>query len=247
MAYAPPTAVLLPGNMCDARLWDGDDGAIRAALAAAGLAVVDADLTRDATVAAMAARALAAVPGPLLPVGFSMGGIVALAMAAQAPERIAALVLADTNCGADLPDRAAVRPGQQARVRAGGLAAIVADELKPAYLAAASRGDAELKAVLFDMALDLGPDVFCRQSEALRTRADLGPVLDGWTRPLLLLAGAEDALCPPAWHEAMAARASSATLAIVDGAGHMLPLERPAAFASALAAWLDHAAIGGDA
>jgi len=238
------TAVLLPGNMCDARLWDGAGGAIRRALSDAGLMIADAEATHDDSIGAMAARALAGTARPLVPVGFSMGGIVALEMARQAPERIVALVLADTNCGADLPERAAVRPVHQARVRAGALARIVADELKPAYLAAANRDDAPLKALLLDMAMTLGAEVFCRQSEALRTRADLGSVLDHWARPLLLLAGAEDALCPPAWHAAMAARAGTATLAIIDGAGHMLPLEQPAAFAAALAAWLAHTGIG---
>ncbi len=226
------TAVLLPGTLCDARLWTAE---VRAALS--DVMVVDADVTEDDTIVAMATRALT-VPGRLLPVGFSMGGIVALEMARQAPERIAAMVLADTNPGADLPDRAAVRPRQQAQARAGRLAAIVADELKPAYLAAANRDDAGLRRLLFDMATGLGTQVFCRQSEALRTRRDNGAVLDRFPGPVLLLVGAEDALCPPAWHEAMASRLASPTLAVIHGAGHMLPLERPHDFAAALGRWL---------
>ena len=235
------TAVLLPGNMCDARVWPA---AVRAGLG--GRRTADADLTGDATIAGMAARALAATPGPLLPVGFSMGGIVALEMTRQAPGRIVGLVLADTNPGADLPERAAVRPAQQDRVRAGELARIVADELKPNYLAAANRGDAALKALLFDMAIGLGPAVFCRQSEALRTRADNTAVLDAFAGPVLLLVGAEDALCPPAWHEAMAARCRGATLRIVAGAGHMLPLEEPHVVAHHLGDWLAAAATAGE-
>ncbi len=239
------TAVLLPGNMCDARLWLGDNDALHDVLAARGLAAVDADTTRDATIAGMASRALAATPGPLLAIGFSMGGIVAVEMARQAPDRIAGLVLADTNIGADLPDRAAARPGQQARVRGGALAAIVADELKPAYLGAACRDDAALKALLFDMAMGLGDDVFCAQSEALRTRRDGLTVLDAYTGPVLVLCGAEDALCPPAWHESFAARCRRATFAAVPGAGHMLPLEQPGAFAGLIAHWLDdHREVG---
>ncbi len=232
------SALLIPGNMCDARLWTGDDDAIGKALRLTGFDIVHADTKRDATIAGMAARALASVDGQILAVGFSMGGIVALEMLRQAPERIAAIVLADTNCGPDLPERAALRPGQQARVRGGELARIVADELKPAYLAAANRDNAALKALLFDMAMGLGDDVFIRQSEALRTRDDGGPVLEAFDGPVLLLVGAEDALCPPAWHRAMAARTRHATLRILPGAGHMLPLERPSDVAAALATWL---------
>jgi pimeloyl-ACP methyl ester carboxylesterase len=224
------TPVLLAGNMCDARLWTLDT---RAVLPGA----VDADLTQDDTIAAMAERALAAAEGPLLPVGFSMGGIVALAMAERAPERMAGLVLLDTNASADLPERAAARPRQQADVRAGALERVVVEELKPNYLAAANRADAALLARLRDMALALGPDVFVRQSEALRTRPDLRQVLPSLDAPVLLMCGEEDRLCPPEWHQALAADARAATLHVVPRAGHMLPLEQPAALAAALSSW----------
>lgn len=223
--------VFIPGNMCDGRLWHGVSGF-------AGHARIDAPPLGQTRISAMAKAVLAAVRGPVIPAGFSMGGIVALEMARQAPDRVRAMVLIDTNAGADVPERAMIRPVQQTRVRNGELGTIVADELKPAYLAAANRGDAALKQLLFDMAMDLGEDIFCAQSEALRTRPDLGPVLDMFTQPIAMMCGAEDRLCPPAWHEAMARRAHDAQLMIIPGAGHMLPLEQPAAFSTALATWL---------
>lgn len=217
--------------MCDARLWTP---AVRAAAPGA----VDADLTRDDTIDAMAARAFRSADGPLLPIGFSMGGIVALRMAALASERLVGLVLLDTNASADLPERAAARPGQQAAVRAGDLERIVVEELKPNYLAAANRGDVGLLALLRDMALALGPDVFVRQSEALRTRPDQRDVPPRLAAPTLLMCGAEDRLCPPDWHRAMAEAARDATFHVVPDAGHMLPLERPDALVAHLATWL---------
>lgn len=228
----PPALIFLPGTMCDARLWRelGDFPPYQR---------IDADLTHDDSIAAMAARALADADRPVIAIGFSMGGIVAIQMARQAPDRVLGLVLADTNAGADLPDRAAARPLQQQRVRAGDLATIVADELKPAYLAPENRTDQDLLGLLFDMAMGLGEEVFIRQSEALRRRADNGPVLDAFAGPILLATGEEDVLCPPAWHTAMAARCRRATLNIIAGAGHMLPLEQPAAFRRAITDWLD--------
>lgn len=232
MAMAPATAtpVLIPGNMCDARLWTD---VVRAALPGA----VDADTTIDDTIAGMAARALSATAGPLLPVGFSMGAIVALAMARQAPERIAALVLLDANAAADLPERAAVRPRQQTDVRNGLLETVMVGELKPRYLARAQRTNRVLLGLLRAMALDLGADVFVAQSKALRARPDLRDVLPGLDVPVLIACGAEDALCPPAWHEAMANGARDATLHIVADAGHMLPLERPDTLAEIITDW----------
>jgi pimeloyl-ACP methyl ester carboxylesterase len=220
---AQPTLLLLPGNMCDASLWDG----IRADLRARGWRMIDIDITVDDSITAMAARALMSCSGPLVPIGFSMGGIVAIEIARQAPERLAAIALLDTNPGADLPERAAARPGQQERVRAGELETIVRDELKPAYLAEANRENAPLKDHLLAMAMSLGPEVFIRQSEALRTRRDNWSVLPSLDCPALVACGAADALCPPEWHQKIAAALPDARLHVVERSGHMLPLERP--------------------
>lgn len=224
------TPVLIAGNMCDSRLWTD---AVRAALPGA----VDANTMMDATIEDMAVRALNASDGPLLPVGFSMGGIIALAMARLAPERIAAMILLDTNPAADLPERAAMRPLQQAAVRGGDLERIVVEELKPNYLSASNRYDAALLALLRDMALSLGEDVFIAQSEALRIRPDQRGVLATLDVPVLIACGAEDRLCPPEWHREMALSAQRPTFHIVDDAGHMLPLEQPARLADMILDW----------
>jgi len=230
-----PLPLLIPGNMCDARLWDG---AVRDALrTATGRAAVDADTAEDDTISAMAARALAATAGPLIPVGFSMGAIVAVEMAVMAPERIAGLVLIGYNAAADLPERAAHRPRQQAEVRAGGLERVLVEELKPNYLAAANRRNAALLTLLRDMGMALGPEVFVRQSEALRLREDRVDALARLTCPVLLIAGEEDALCPPTWHRRWQGLIPQAQLHIA-ATGHMLPLEAPGALADRLAAWL---------
>jgi len=233
-----PLPLLIPGNMCDARLWDGAGGAIRTALAAAtGRAAADADTTQDVTIAAMAARALAATDGPLIPIGFSMGAIIAVEMAVQAPERIAGLALIGYNATADLPERAAHRPVQQAEVRGGGLERVLTEELKPNYLAPANRTDTTLLRLLYDMGMSLGPDVFIRQSEALRLRADRVAALTRITSPVFLMGGSEDALCPPAWHHRWQELIPDAQLHIVP-AGHMVPLEAPLALAQKLKPWL---------
>lgn len=226
------TPLLLPGNMCDERLWSGE---IRALLPGA----IDADLSRDSSIIAMAERALAAARGKLLPVGFSMGAIVALAIADLAPERLAGLVLLDVNPAADLAERAAVRPRQQADVRSGRLLDVVVDELKPNYLAGDNRADSRLLSLLRDMALALGPDTFIAQSEALRTRIDYRAPAAALDCPMFIAGGAEDRLCPPQWHRELAASVLRPTLYIIEDAGHMLPLEQPARLAAALGPWLE--------
>lgn len=229
----PPKIVLLPGNMCDARLWR--DVAPRLGGCTPAMPVFDVETSIDE----MARSVLDAHPGTLIPVGFSMGGIVALAIARHAPERVAAMGLIGTNPSADLPERAAVRPAQQRAVfKDGALEEIVRKQLMPAYLSSANAGNEELRSLIVAMALDLGPDVFVKQSEALRTRPDQRDVPPRFDRPLFLACGAEDALCPPEWHRAMAATSTDSELHIIADAGHMLPLEQGAALAMPLARWL---------
>lgn len=228
-----PTLVLLPGNMCDARLWS-------ALTLPDGWPYVFAPLREEETIEAMAKAALDSAEGSLLPVGFSMGGIVAVEMARQAPARIVGLALVDTTAHADNPARAELRLDQQRRVKAGALREVVRDELKPNYLAAARRGDAALKGLLIEMAVDLGADVFVRQSEALRLRGDNRAALAAFEGPVFVACGAEDQLISPERHSALAESCRDATLHVFDDAGHMTPLEQPQALSAALGRWLSH-------
>src|SRR5690606_30460687 len=86
--------VLLPGLICDERLWRDVIGGLDARS-------VVADLTRDDSIAAMAARTLAAAPARFALGGLSMGGYVALEIMRQAPERVTHLALFDTSARAD--------------------------------------------------------------------------------------------------------------------------------------------------
>ena len=219
--------------MCDHRLWR-DVGQIK------GYSSTYASITQFDCIEALAQDVLRTVAGPIIPIGFSMGAIVALMMAKKAPERVMGLVLSSTNCTADLPERAVARLSQQAQVRGGQLSAIVRDELKPHYLSPATQGSkrAEILDLTFKMGLDLGPDVFQRQSEALRTRPALCDVISSFMAPVLVLAGADDTLCPPAWHAAMAARNQRASYVEIQDAGHLVPLEQPTAFTQTLSDWL---------
>lgn len=89
--------LLIPGFMLDHTLWD----ALIEPLRPYG-PVLHADLRHDSTLEGMAARALDAAPhGPLIVIGFSLGGYVARELVRMAPERVAALVLVATSSRAD--------------------------------------------------------------------------------------------------------------------------------------------------
>jgi pimeloyl-ACP methyl ester carboxylesterase len=196
------------------------------------------------TIDALAADVLASSPEKFVLVGFSLGGIVALEVVRQAPQRLLGLVLVDANAGADLPERSRARLDQQQRVREGHLRSVVTEELKPAYLAHENRCRQDLLQLFMEMALDCGPDVFLKQSEALRTRPDARFVLGGIKVPTLVIGGEEDALCPPLWQASLSGAIAGSQLEILKGAGHMTPLEQPARFNSILLGWLGQTSKG---
>jgi pimeloyl-ACP methyl ester carboxylesterase len=225
--------LLLPGMMCDARLF-----APQLAAFSAERAVQVAPLVRQDSMDGLAAEVLAHAPPRFALAGLSMGGIVAMAIVSQAPERVAGLALLDTNPLAEAPEVRARRPAQIARARAGDLAGVMREEMKPNYLAdAAGRPDVLL--LCTDMALALGAEVFARQSAALAARPDRRATLRRVTVPTLILMGREDRLCPRDRHELMHELVVGSRLVIVDGAGHLPTLEQPAAVIDAMGRWLE--------
>jgi pimeloyl-ACP methyl ester carboxylesterase len=95
--------------------------------------------------------------------------------------------------------------------------------------------DAPLIDAIVDMFGRKSPDVFEAQQRALLARPDATGVLAEIACPTLVLCGREDAWSPPSRHEEMARRIPHPELAIVEGSGHMSPMERPEAVTAALA------------
>jgi pimeloyl-ACP methyl ester carboxylesterase len=226
--------VLLPGMMCDARMWGPVMGAF------AGRAVLHAPLTEGNTMAALADAVLDLAPRHFALAGLSMGGIVAMEIVARAAERVERLALLDTNPLAEAAEVKARRGPQIDRALGGGLAGVMRDEMKPNYLAD-GRGKAAILELCMEMALALGPDVFASQSRALRDRQDRTATLAAFGRPALVLMGLSDRLCPRDRHDLMHRLMPQSALCLVEGAGHLPTLEQPAATAAALSRWLEAA------
>jgi pimeloyl-ACP methyl ester carboxylesterase len=223
---------LIPGMMCDARLWGGLPALLHPRAVAHALPVA------HDTMAALAEEILDKAPPRFALAGLSLGGIVAMEMLAQAPGRVTRLALLDTNPRAELPQVAAGRARQIARALAGELAGVMREEMKPNYLADGPGKDAILD-LCMDMALALGPDVFARQSRALRDRADRQEALAAFTGPALVLMGEDDRLCPRDRHDLMHALMPQSRLVIVPGAGHLPTLEQPIETARHIMRWLE--------
>lgn len=212
--------LLLPGMMCDARLWEPQVKAL-------DLPTFVADLTTSDKLEEIAAGVLEHAPSSFAVAGLSMGGIVAFELWRQAPERITHLALLDTNAKADTPDRRSNRLDQVQQVLAGQLRSLAMETLKPAYLAKANRENKELLDTILSMAMDAGEETFERQSLALKDRPDSVAMLETIDCPTTVMCGAEDRICPVSLHELMAAKIPGARLVVIDDCGHLATLERP--------------------
>jgi pimeloyl-ACP methyl ester carboxylesterase len=224
--------VLIPGMMCDARMWGGIPAALHPRLVGHEIP------TKADTLTELARILLLDAPPRFALAGLSMGGILAMEVLAQAPDRVERLALLDTNPRAELPEVRANREPQISRALNGGLVRVMRDEMKPNYLAKGPGKSAVLDLCL-DMAISLGPEVFARQSRALRDRQDRQATLAAFKGPALVLMGAEDRLCPRDRHELMHALMPQSRFVIVEGAGHLPTLERPIETTSALRCWLE--------
>lgn len=223
--------VLIPGMMCDARMWG------RVPHALAPRPVHHALPVAGETMPAIAAAILASAPPRFALAGLSMGGIVAMEMLHQAPERIERLALLDTNPLAERPEVQARRGPQVARALAGDLDGVMAQDMVPNYLADAT--DGVTQGLCMDMARGLGPNVFRHQSLALRDRADRTETLARFTGPALVLMGEQDRLCPRDRHDLMHRLMPQSRLVVIAGAGHLPPLEKPHETVAALRRWLE--------
>ena len=111
------TLILLPGMACDAALWQHQHAALAAAAPGAVL-VADVHGRAD-SLPAMAALLLAEQPGDLLLAGCSLGGMLAMEAARQAPGRVRGLALLGTTARPDTPELVTLRTQAIAEFEAG--------------------------------------------------------------------------------------------------------------------------------
>lgn len=229
--------LLVPGFMADESLWSD----MTPALERFG-PIVHADLRHDASIEAMARRALEAAPPAFLLIGFSMGGYVARDMARLAPERVRALVLVATSTRPDTPalrQRKGAIGGAAPTIAFSGLSrTAVASSLHPR-----ERDNDALIERVRAMGVRLGGEVFRRQS-MLERPGDLHR-LGEITCPTLVVAAAQDGLRSMDEARELQQGIPGAQLAIVEDSGHMIPVEAPQRLLDAIVPWLERYACQG--
>ena len=234
-----PRLVLLPGMLCDTGLFAHQTEHLSAL---AGVTV--GDLTRDDSVAGMARTVLEAAPDRFSLAGLSFGGIVAMEIMRQEPDRVERLALLDTTPLVPRPDQLETWDEFEAMTADDRFINVTTEKLMPVLVHPDRQTEAELTDAVERMAANVGEEAFLRQLSAQRGRPDSRRSLSGIECPTLVLCGREDALCPFGLHGEMAGLVPGAALVPVEGCGHLSSLERPEAVTAVLRYWLAVAGRG---
>jgi len=224
--------VMIPGMMCDERIF-----AHQIKELGTDTEVYIADISKYSSIQELASDVLENSPPKFFLVGHSMGGIVAMEMCSQEPDRIEKLVIMDSNPKSELEETKLKREPQIRNVISGNLAQVMKEEMKPNYLADSYK-QKDILNTCMEMALTLGPEVFVRQSRALQGRDDQQSTLEDLDIPVLIMCGSEDKLCSIEKHELMHNIINDSKLEVVMGAGHMPTLEQPQKTTEVIKSWL---------
>jgi len=248
-----PAVVLLHGITGHARTWDDEARALAVryrvlALDQRGHGDSDPAPDGDYTVTTMAADLAAFADALRLRhfsvVGLSMGGRVAIAFAGSQPERVERLIVVDIG-----PD---IAPG--GRLRVGAMMAQTPerfDDLETAIAWARTANprytDTMLRHRVVHGTRPVDGGLVWKYDRAIRDAvrsgrwrdpADLWPLWSAIACPTLVVRGAESDVLAPETVKRMLATNPHARLVEVDGAGHTVPGDQPAAFRRILAEFL---------
>ncbi len=177
----------------------------------------------------------AGIHEPVTLVGLSMGGYVLFEFWRRYPEKVEALILANTRAQADTPAAAEGRHTTAAKVLAEG-SQVVADSMI-AKLFSPSAED-ELKEEWYDIMATSSPTGVAAALGAMAARPDSTDTLATITVPTLIIVGREDPITPVSDAELMHHAIDGSMLAIIENAAHMTPVETPGAFGMAVQQFL---------
>ena len=243
MPFTTPPVVLLPGTLCDERVFAPLLASLRQQVDSVPAIVI---MTAHClTMRAAADHVLSVAPPRFALLGFSLGGIVALEVSSLAPERVLGLALLNVSAA---PTPASLRGQRRQAVSEAqvmGHGDYVRDKLWKKYVGPSSQTNAALKELIASMAQDLGHAAFYHQTEAALSRRDYRPLLHLFTMPTLVQAGEFDVVCPATDQRSVAEAIPNADFVLVPDAGHFALLEQEDVVATSVAAWFHK--IQGDA
>jgi pimeloyl-ACP methyl ester carboxylesterase len=232
-----PQLLLLPGLASNHVMW-----AHQLAVLPRHLAPLVTNVhTRHDSIEAMARALLQEHAGELILCGASMGGMLAMEVARQAPGRVKGLALLGTSARPETPDMRRLREAAIVLFEQGRAEEVLRFNVPLAFHKSRA-SDAQLAQSYIDFVMEAGAAQLIRQNRAVMARPDARLHLPLLSCPTLVLCGDADQLAPPECSREIAALVPNAELKLVADCGHMLTMEKPLEVNAALLQWLGRVA-----
>ncbi|OXM62588.1 alpha/beta fold hydrolase [Amycolatopsis vastitatis] len=170
--------------------------------------------------------------------GLSMGGQIVMQLVADHPERVTALVLADTFAGLDNPHAKQARYDTADRITEEGMESY-AEELLPKMISRQTRETRpDVEAHVRKMMRNAPKEGAAAALRGRAERPDYTPGLSDIAVPTLVVVGSEDEFTPVADAELIHRKVRGSTLVVIEGSGHLPNLECETEFDEALSTFL---------
>lgn len=190
------------------------------------------DLGTDTDIADTARRILSRIRGRFVLAGISMGGYVAFEILRQAPQRVAGLILMDTNAHADPEPARKKRSEMIETAQTQGIEAVMESALF-GIISPEHRNNDITRHILEHMAQSTGVEKYVNEQKIIMSRPDSTELLKNIQCPVLVMGGQQDVLSTPESLDQMTAQIPTAVHAVIANSGHLPPLENPAAVTTA--------------
>jgi len=172
--------------------------------------------------------------------GLSMGGYVAMALLRRHPERVTALILADTKAGADPPAGRANRERIARAVEEDPASTVLLDDVLPTLVGPTTVATRPMVLGRVRGLLQAAPPAAVAWAQrAMASRPDSLDTLRAARLPALVVVGDEDTLAPPDAAQEISAALEGSTLVRIPQVGHLSAVEDPDAFNTAVSEFLD--------
>ncbi len=170
--------------------------------------------------------------------GLSMGGYIAWQLVHQWPKQVARLVLCHTRSAADSPEIARGRRIAGEGIRQSGPAPFLQAMLERLLGSTTRASRSATVSAVQQWMKEAPPESLVQTLDALATRPDATPWLPAITCPVLVIAGAEDPITPPAEMQQMSEQIPGSQFILLDEVGHLSPCESPTRFNAVLQEFL---------
>ena len=211
---SPEKILLLPGFLCDARLWQHEVSFLSDHYRAEVI-----EFQNCANLDEMLAKVKMSAKTPVHVVGFSMGGYISEVFTVQNPELVKSLTLVAANVGELSENTKAARLKMAGVLKNAKYRGIPERDL-PKYLHPDSLAKTEIAELIIDMSRGYTSEMYLNQMMATIDREDLGPVIDQLKKNVLIIAGEQDRVVPSADLLQLHKEISGSECHVVRNTGH---------------------------